>query len=315
MGMNKRTNGASSYRRPRDLDDAAREAERELDDVAGLVPSWRESDEALAYYVTTGRLEGSSAPKAVLRELKRIEEEAEADPALRRRLTGIRMRLDELANASDGEAALERLTGHHLTQGPGLRGLRAVPEALRREGARAARSQRVREATPRLVRKPARHLWGASRVVIAATLCYGLLALISLATRPPHQDLVLVPRDGTAVERALRLRGGESDAVAAQNLRYMYAHRLLADARRSTLGLFTRYDRDQVQEAIGLLREAVDHSLEDSPLWRLSLMLLARAHLATGDVDSARVTLLVLAERDGREAQEARVLLQRIEGG
>lgn len=127
---------------------------------------------------------------------------------------------------------------------------------------------------------------------------YGALWLTSRATRPSiyalasvslYEDVIQGPVRGAAPDRQSAFRQGAEALFAAH---------------RSTLGFFPRYDREQVEQAIALLRQAYEEADDDFQRAERAFFL-AKAHLMREDVSGARYWLEQVREQEVVDYQEA----------
>jgi hypothetical protein len=132
---------------------------------------------------------------------------------------------------------------------------------------------------------------------------YGALALGSHLAQPERAALADLG-DLPDAYGGLHLRG---DAPADRTSdRYALALDALADARRSTLGLFPRYDDDALDAVAARLREVVDASGPDSWEGLEALYVLGKIRLHQGRSEEAVWALQAVVALEGPHAAEAR---------
>lgn len=229
---------------------------------------WEIDDEALAYYVATARYGGRTLPASVQEEMERIALAAASDPVLAARLERLSRRMDELDSNSASES-LELLTGIVL------------PE----------RSER-----PRRDRDPVRALWRGklwrSGIVVVLPVAAALYLVLAVSmSAPTYADLASLDPERTQTQESLVLRGRSAVEEEAAHVRYQYARSLLTEADGRWFGLFRRFDRTKVVEAIELLQQARAASHADAPVHAASSYALAKAYLALEEVELARRAL------------------------
>ena len=235
---------------------------------------------ALAEYVVDQALNRPLTPESAARH-SLVEEALAENPMLERQARAMRQRLQQLAaEAEDPLVQFERLTGRRDVFEP------ASPVA------------------PRVL--PWRTLRFAVAACLAIVALYGALALTSHLTRPERARLADLGDLPEAYE-GLHLRG---DAPADRTAdRYALALEALANARRSTLGLFPHYDDAALGGATAQLREVVDASGPDSWEGLEALYVLGKINLYRGQDDEALWALQSVVALEGPHAAEARRLL------
>ena len=260
---------------------AAHNAARRL---AALVDAASDPGADLAQRVAARRL-GASPPEAERRDRDRA-----ADPALAREAEAVAARLDRLeAEAEDPAARFRRLTG------------RPLPD-LSRHGPAPPEPASSPEAPPSPEPAPAppggRRLrrWASAAALLA--LGYGVLWAASTARATTRELVADLGAVGDDAPRAAAGADALSDARAA-----------VGRARRSTLGLFPRYDAAGLDAAAVALADQARRA--DAPSWpsQEARLALARVHLyRQRDVEAARV-LGALVREGGYRAPAARRML------
>lgn len=238
----------------------------------------------------TDRLLGHATPDA-----GRIDAAVDADPALAAEAERIRARLAGWAAVAEPPADhLARLMGAYTES----------PAGEARSPARADRTAVDRAATPPSRGRPApalRRLVLAMGVVVVA---YGAAFAGSALTTPERDRVASLGEVGYAVPT---VRGG--DAADAQTARLSAALDAVADARRTTLGLFPRYDAAALDAAASDLEALVASADASSVVSQEARFALGRVRLQQErDADAARVLGTLVAEGSYR-APEARRLL------
>ena len=109
------------------------------------------------------------------------------------------------------------------------------------------------------------------------------------------------------------VRSGNVGAISdpADSL-YFRALRTLAEARRSTFGLFPHYDADRLRQAAEDLREVLARTEPNSYLYLEAQFLLGKIYLAQGDFAAAETALEAVVAGQGSHMEEARELLELI---
>ena len=234
----------------------------------------------LAQHLTDERLGHATDPALAARIAR--------DPVLRAEAARIGARLDAVAAASeDPVAQFERLSGHTLAPPRAAR-----PRAADRAAAPVASS---RVSRLRLVRG----------LAVAASVCLvayaGLFAASGARLSEPARVADL---DAALAYRAPTLRGGgDPGAPLAEAIGG------LAAARRSTLGLFPRYDADGLDAAAGELARVAEAADAGSGVQQEALLTLARVRIHQGRYADAAAPLRRLVALGDYAAPEARRLL------
>lgn len=249
------------------------------------------SDEALAYYLATRRLTHHPTPPALREAFARIEARLREEPSLRARCDELEHQLATLEASTDAADLFERLTGHTLDP---------VPEA-----APAADRRPLRRLRPLGLRVAA--------ILLVGLIMYGALWLAGRQAQPAMQQIAAFTTEDFEMQN-LRMRGAQpaTPAVTPDAL-YQQALPLLQSARTTTLGLFPRYDQDDLAAAADLLERAAAQEQEGTILHFEATYLLGKIHLLQGDVAGARAALQTVAAGQDWRAEEAAALLDRIE--
>ena len=254
---------------------AAHDAARRL---AALVDAASDPGADLAQRVVARRL-GASPPEAERRDRDRA-----ADPALAREAEAVAARLDRLeAEAEDPAARFRRLTG------------RPLPD-LSRHGPAPPEPASSPEPAPAPPAGRRLRRWASAAALLA--LGYGVLWAASTARATTRELVADLGAVGDDVPRAAAGADALSDARAA-----------VGRARRSTLGLFPRYDAAGLDAAAVALADQARRA--DAPSWpsQEARLALARVHLyRQRDVEAARV-LGALVREGGYRAPAARRML------
>ncbi len=239
----------------------------------------------------TDRLLGHTTPDA-----ERIDAAVAADAGLAAEAERFRDRLADWAAAAEPPAdQFARLMVAHSAPEVG-----APVEASSDRTARAA--DRTAATPPRAGRSPAfRRLVLALGVVAVA---YGAAFAGSSLTVSERDRVAALSEVGYV---APTVRGG--DASASQTARLTAALDAVAGARRTTLGLFPRYDASALDAAAGELEALIASADPASVVSQEARLALGRVRLQQGrDADAARV-LGTLVTGESYHAPEARRLL------
>ena len=236
----------------------------------------------------------------------RVRAALDADPALRAEAARVQARLDALhADAEAPAAQLERLAGHRLpapaaAATPPAAG--AQPRALRDPRAdRSRASDRSVAAPPRSRAAIARRALVLATVVLAA---YGGL-FGAFGSEKTDRSRVTDLGDLASYE-APTMRGAEPDALPA---RLDAALDAVADARRSTIGLFPRYDAAALDAASAELAAVIGASDAASTVSQEARLALARVHLYRGrDAEAVRLLGALVREQSYRGPEARRLL-------
>ena len=225
-----------------------------------------------------------------------------SDPDLRAHADAVQARVAELAaDMEDPLAQFERLTGRAAAP-------RADPASPRR--AETLDGRRADDRAPAARPGGLRLAWSRPLAYAAAVclIAYGGLfaySAQSLSDRDRLADL-----GGLADYEPLRLRGGEADDLDA---RLDVVLDGVDDARRSTLGLFPRYDDDALDDVARGLQDIVSAAAPGSTVHEEALFGLARVRFAQDRAAPARAALDALIAGGGARAREARRLLDALD--
>lgn len=264
-------------------------------------------DSALAYYVATRLLERNAMPDGLREVLVRIEAALEEDPALRRKYEVFERRMRELEAGSDAVAQFERLSGYALAP-PGAEDPPTVAEVV---------PPPVRPSSDRPSRRPARIFRLSSppvRWAVAASIAlvglYGVLLLLGEATRSPLERSLRFDKEVSAFYGPHVRSGNMGFMTDPADSLYFRAIRTLGEARKTTLGLFPRYDADRLREAAAYLNDVIARVEPNSFLYLEAQFLLGKIYLALGDFPAAEAALKAVVKGRGGRIDEARELLR-----
>ena len=295
-------------------------------------------DETLVHFLATPR--AGTLPSALQKTFEQIEaalEETDEDSAaLRERCSNLARRLQALdEEGKPPEAHFEALTGHRLESSSPSHALASAASAEATPSnttandadpdARPAPSAQATSDAP-----GGQSLWSlfrpltwprgvryATAVALAALVLYGALFAVSRFSQSEMEHLAQVEGDRLSIEgyglNEMRMRGSAA-ASDSSNLdqRYLRSLRLLRRARTTTLGLFPRYDTEQLRRAERQL-EAVAQEAEAGSFVQLeALFFLGKARLAQGDKAGATQALRQVVTGGGRLAPEAQRILTQL---
>jgi len=266
----------------------------------------------VATYVVVTHVHPDAVPPALDRVFAQLEARLQEHGALRERVESMRGRLEAVEAEVDPPTQFEELSGYSLSP-------------TSEEGGRANEEVQTTSASGpaslgAFLTKPFRGLpfavrWaGAAVIFLVGT--YGGLYGISMASQSTLDRLATVDVSDRVVESYSTTRTRSpvpsADTVSAQ-ARYLEALSTLREARTSTLGLFPRYDADAVARARELLTDVVEQEDAGSFLALEARFYLGKVHLAQGHIESARSNFRTVVERGGRQAEEARDILLRLQ--
>jgi hypothetical protein len=146
---------------------------------------------------------------------------------------------------------------------------------------------------------------------VAVTMLGAATWATSEVTRPHHERIAGLERVA-ALQGELRLRGDESAGVQPRHA-FESAVELIEHSRRTTLGLFPRYDDADLSEAIETLDAVISREITDTALSLEARYLLARIYLHRGQLEAARHQLWLVVEREGPSAGNAANLLSQLD--
>lgn len=283
--------------------DAARLAEARafasvVDAAADARPGRPVSADDVAAYLTDLSL--GLAPA----DADRIEAALDADPDLRAEADRIRARLDALhADAESPLAQFERLSVHRLAETPD-----GTPEPRALRDPRAARtSDRTRAADRTAAAPPRARLAAVRRMLVAATVVLVAYGGLAVASSGQQTERARVADIGDLASYAPpTMRGAEADPLPA---RLDAALDAVAGARRSTLGLFPRYDAGALDAAAAQLVAVSEEADGGSAVSQEARLALARVRLHQSRDAEAVGLLGALVREQGYRAPEARRLL------
>ena len=244
-------------------------------------------DEALAFYVASEEAGGAPASPALEAILEGVKKRLETDADYRARYEHFRQRKQRLDEQNDPVAQFEQLTGYSLDEdfSPDLSD--QAP-------------QKVASRPP--ARRPARRFVATG--VVACLVLYGGLFIVSEATRSDLERLAHV--EAADLPDAITLRGGEADA---SDTAYREALTLLYASQKSTLGLFPRYEAEQLATSANLLKKVLADEAEGTYKALEATFYLGKIQLAQHDVPAARVLLQEVVEGGGARTDEAERIL------
>ncbi|MEL6615074.1 MAG: hypothetical protein AAFQ43_05020, partial [Bacteroidota bacterium] len=205
--------------------------------------------------------------------------------------------LDRLtAGAESPLAQFERLTGHTLGPAPEDRALEAQGDGAPADGrARALTVALDRASAP----PPRTRLWRrVAALGMVLIVGYSIAFATSAALVPERAQMAEI----TDVEATFRpVRSEASDA-------YAEALDVLTDARRTTLGLFPRYDNATLDRAAEQFAD-IAHDDPRGAFGEEASLAIGRIRLLQGRGDDARVALESVEARRSYRAPEASRLL------
>jgi hypothetical protein len=256
------------------------------------------SDEALAYYITTRRSTAHPVPAHLQIIFDRIEERLAQDPAAQARYQELARRIAALEASSDPLEQFERLSGHRIS-----------PSTSPPVASSPDIQDHQQDRKPVLLR-PSFAFRLAIAAAVIGTLLVGALGLVHLFSQSELVQLAAL--DAIAAQGPVRLR---SETASPDSLEGHYQQALasLSRARSATLGLFTRYDPERLEEAATLLQDLIAQASPDSPLRAQAYYVLGRIRLAQEDVPGATEALQAVLDGSGWRAAEAKALLDQIE--
>ena len=243
-----------------------------------------------------------------------LRQAVDADPILQAHADATRTRIAELAaDMEDPLAQFERLTGRAATP-------LALVDVSSSPGADASspstteetEGRRAGDRAPEPTVRPGRlRLAWARPLAYAAAVCLVAYAgLFVYSTQSLSDRDRLADLGGLADYEPLRLRGGEADDLDA---RLDVALDGVDDARRSTLGLFPRYDDAALDAVATNLQDIVSAAAPGSSVHEEALFGLARVRFAQDREAPARAALDALVDGGGVRAPEARRLLDALD--
>jgi TolA-binding protein len=264
----------------------------------------------LATYVTVRHVHPRGVSPALDAAFRRLEGRIEGDEGLREQAEAMRRRLVEAEAEVDPVPQFEELTGHDLSAESTSDPVSA-PEQTNDASTASTSSPSLIEMFFQLS-APARWI-GSTLVLLLGT--YGGLYGVSVATQSPLDRLAAVDVSEQVIESyapAEARRGPASDAEAdtmRTQDRYLEALSSLRAARTAPLGLFPEYDADTVRRAEQLLRDVVAREEGGTFLALEARFYLGKAHLAQRQVEEARTQFEAVVAGEGRQADEARRIL------
>jgi len=290
---------------------------RDVRSVEGLSANVRAnlpSDSLLATYVVVQHLhpDGDRGISDQLRAaLTRLEARIEEEESLRREVEAAERRLREAESSIDPVSQFETLTEHRLEPEAGARSdENTTPESDADTSPRTAPSWwEAGLALPRFVR-----LGGAVAALLVGL--YAGLYGVSLATQSTLDRLAApevseqVVNSYTSAE--MRNAGSATEGPSVDD-QYLEALSRLRAAHVSTLGLFPRYNDEQLGEAkqgFGQVLEEVD---PNSFLALEAHFYLGKIALAQDEVATARTHFKTVVQREGRQTQKAYEILKTLQ--
>jgi hypothetical protein len=277
--------------------------------LEGIVPRVdgpdRPTDALLATYVVVQHLHPDEVSPALKDALSNLEGRIDRDPALRERAEAVRRRLEAAEDHVDPVAQFESLTGHALER---------ETDAEEEVTSASAEQASPLSVLDRLLRLPGTVRWAGAAVAVLLG-AYGVLYGVSAASQSPLDRLAAPDVSDRVVSSYAdtRTRGPATpDTMQVQDV-YLEALSLLRGARTSTLGLFPRFDPEKLGRAEQLLTQVTEQTPPSSFLALEAQFYLGKVNLAQRQVDTARAQLRRVVKRDGRQADEARRILRRLQ--
>ena len=190
---------------------------------------------------------------------------------------------------------------------------RARFEALRSPGAAPAPVRARPERAPVVHQRARRPVWG--RLAVAGLVATVALAGVLVLGRPAGLNRLggFTPEE-LQVEGYGATRGATSSATNPNETRYLAALARLSEARRTTFGLFPRYDPAALDAARTDLDAVVAAELADSFLGLEARYALGKVHLLRGDRAAARAALTPVMAAGGPRSTDADRLLRALDG-
>lgn len=256
------------------------------------------AEDTLAHLAARDHLEGHGQPKA-------RPDRFAADADLRHAFFSLRDRIEHLDRAlPDPIEQFEALTGHRIDSfEPRVHQLHPDRQAPAREPVPRARLHTLR----------------ARFTQYAVAACFGLLALyggLAIASRSSVSEwdrLGAIDADALAIEGFGGTLRGDGAAPASNDARYLDALERVEEARRSTLGLFPRYDEAALRQAQRQLESIVMSEERGSFLQLEASFVLGKTLILMEQPDAARPHLLRVVDLGGRHADAAARTLASLE--
>lgn len=248
--------------------------------------------------------------------LSRVERQLEEDQELQARADRLERQLEEAEAHLDPVTQFEALTGHSLAVGPsGQAAAAGTTAAVENPDRETESAGPVRSLFEELLRLPMALRWaGATLAVLFGT--YVVLFVVSEASQSTLDRLATVRVSDQVVEgystAETRSAMPTRDTLTTDDL-YLEALSALRGARTSTFGLFPRYDAEALSRVETHLRQVVERTDEESFLALEAQFYLGKVHLAQRRVEAARSRFETVVEEGGRNAKDARDILNTLE--
>lgn len=282
---------------------------RALERLASDVQEELPSDALLASYVVAQYLHPDEVSPTLQSAFSRLEAQIEDDEALRRRVNAARRRLRETEADIDPVAHFERLTGHALEVESETEGIE-VPEPEPQDAWMSLSSVvAVFRDLPLLVRRTA-----VAMILLVGV--YGGLYGVSIATQSPLDRLAAVEVSDQVIEKYAETRtrdaAPDSDTLSVDD-RYLEALSTLQAAQTSVLGLFSRYNTEELNKSRRSFKQVLERVEPGSFLALETRFYLGKIALAQERVDAARRHFKTVVKRNGRNRDEAFEILKTIQ--
>ena len=285
-----------------------------LAEEARLFDAPEDAENALAYYVVARHLHPGGLSPALRELFADLEARLDTDAELRARCEAMEARLQEVMDAIDPVAHFEQLTGRQLKNrgSGGANGSADAPDETQTAPDRPPKSS----GTSFGVRVKRVSRWvGMAAVALAAF--YGVLFTASKLSQSEVEALSFVAMSEMELEGySVRTRSASpspEEEAPSTDVLYQRALSALQSAQTSTLGLFPRFDEQELSRAESLLQQVVEQEEENSFLQLEAYFFLGKAHLAQGKVDSARADFKRVVIGEGRRTQDASAILERLQ--
>lgn len=280
---------------------------RSIESLSPTAEGTLPSNALLATYVAIRHFHPEEVPPKLQTIFSKLEARIESDEALQREAEAARRRLREAEAAVDPVSHFEALTEHALEKEP-ERADHADPASSTDQNTGPSLLDGLLNL-PHLVRR------GAVVAIVLVGL-YGGLYGASLATQSTLDRLATVEVSDQVVESyattETRAPLSGTDTASADN-QYLEALSTLREARVSTLGLFPRYDSEQLEQAERGFARVLEQVEPGSFLALEAHFYLGKIALAQDEVGTAQRHFKTVVKREGRRADEAYEILKTLQ--
>lgn len=262
-------------------------------------------DALIPTFVVIESLGADEAPPALQAAFDRLKVQIQEDEELRDKVETARTRLREAEARIDPTSRFEELTSYKLA---GASSREDRHETVVTRG-RQWSVVEVFRTLPRLAR-------GLTIAAAVLAVVYGGLFQAGRMTQSTVDRLAAVDVSDQVIEdyTSTKTRSpGSNVTITATDSLYLEALSSLRNTRTATLGLFPRYDYEELRRSEELLSQVVEKVAPESFLALEARFYLGKVALAQQQLDVARKQFETVVDQQGRKADDAKRILDALE--